>query len=211
MKNKYYAVAKGKVPGIYTIWSECEAQVKNFKGARFKSFRTKDLALKYMADEGPSQSALGYENTSNVDLHIGIRSNIPNIYVAGNFSGEHNSYLWSFVDIGNAEYFRYGIGNNEKYLASEAITGEVVAILQAVDYSIKEGYAKVALVVSSNQFKDWMSELSSCTSEISKSFNYLMSSKLLEIDIMLVVQESWSDRDIIKKLKSRAKHKQFGS
>jgi ribonuclease HI len=37
-KKKFYAVASGRQLGIYMSWSECEAQVKGFKGAKFKSF-----------------------------------------------------------------------------------------------------------------------------------------------------------------------------
>jgi ribonuclease HI len=42
-KKKYYAVAKGKKPGIYTEWygdKGAEIQVKGFAGARFKGFPT---------------------------------------------------------------------------------------------------------------------------------------------------------------------------
>ena len=37
-KIKYYAVAVGYQKGIFKSWRECEAQVKGFKGAKFKSF-----------------------------------------------------------------------------------------------------------------------------------------------------------------------------
>lgn len=40
-KSKYYVVWSGVCPGIYTTWDECQMQVKNFKGARFKSFATR--------------------------------------------------------------------------------------------------------------------------------------------------------------------------
>ncbi|GAF22495.1 MULTISPECIES: ribonuclease H [Shouchella] len=43
-KQKYYVVWAGKEPGIYETWSECERQVKGFKGARYKSFPTKTEA-----------------------------------------------------------------------------------------------------------------------------------------------------------------------
>ncbi|MDQ0208319.1 ribonuclease H [Alkalicoccobacillus murimartini] len=43
-KSKFYVVWKGIQPGIYTSWAECEAQVKGFPGARFKSFPTKTEA-----------------------------------------------------------------------------------------------------------------------------------------------------------------------
>jgi len=34
----YYAVANGRMPGIYQTWSECEAQVKGFSRPAFKKF-----------------------------------------------------------------------------------------------------------------------------------------------------------------------------
>jgi ribonuclease HI len=37
---KFYAVKKGKVPGIYLTWTECQNQTRGFSGAVFKSFTT---------------------------------------------------------------------------------------------------------------------------------------------------------------------------
>ncbi|XP_041974327.1 ribonuclease H1 [Aricia agestis] len=36
----FYAVAKGRVAGIYMTWPDCEAQVKGFPGARYKKFNS---------------------------------------------------------------------------------------------------------------------------------------------------------------------------
>lgn len=44
MKKKIYVVWEGKQPGIYTSWQECERQVKNHAGARFKGFATMEEA-----------------------------------------------------------------------------------------------------------------------------------------------------------------------
>lgn len=38
MSNKKYVVWKGKKPGIYNSWPECQAQVNGFSGAKYKSF-----------------------------------------------------------------------------------------------------------------------------------------------------------------------------
>ncbi|KAL3801051.1 hypothetical protein HJC23_002344 [Cyclotella cryptica] len=46
--RKFYAVAKGRVPGIYNTWVECEAQVKGYQGARYKSFPTRDEAESFI-------------------------------------------------------------------------------------------------------------------------------------------------------------------
>jgi ribonuclease HI len=38
-EKKYYVVWKGKKPGVYDNWKECEAQVKGVDGAVYKSFK----------------------------------------------------------------------------------------------------------------------------------------------------------------------------
>ena len=47
-KSKFYAVAAGRAPGIYSTWAECERQVKGFSGAKFKSFKTREEASAFV-------------------------------------------------------------------------------------------------------------------------------------------------------------------
>lgn len=51
MMAKYYAVKVGQKPGVYETWSECEAQVKGFKGAIYKSFNSFDEAQNFIAPQ----------------------------------------------------------------------------------------------------------------------------------------------------------------
>lgn len=41
---KYYAVKQGRKPGVYTTWTECEAQVKGYAGADYKKFNNEEDA-----------------------------------------------------------------------------------------------------------------------------------------------------------------------
>lgn len=47
-KVKYYGVKCGLVPGVYTSWDECKAQVDGFSGAEYKSFKTEEEANDYV-------------------------------------------------------------------------------------------------------------------------------------------------------------------
>ncbi len=47
---KYYAVRHGRTNGVFESWSECEAQVKGFKNASFKSFKTRQEALDFVGN-----------------------------------------------------------------------------------------------------------------------------------------------------------------
>lgn len=51
-KNKFYAVAAGRMTGIFQSWSQCEAQVKGVAGARYKGFVTREEAEKWLDDGG---------------------------------------------------------------------------------------------------------------------------------------------------------------
>lgn len=48
MAQKYYAVRKGKQPGIYRTWAETQRQVSGFSQAQYKSFTTKAAAEAFM-------------------------------------------------------------------------------------------------------------------------------------------------------------------
>lgn len=47
----YYAVKKGKIPGIYLTWKECEENVKGYSMAKYKKFESKEEAEEYMLKE----------------------------------------------------------------------------------------------------------------------------------------------------------------
>lgn len=47
-KKKFYAIAKGRKPGIYDNWPMAEAQVKGFRGAVYKGFFTRQEAETFL-------------------------------------------------------------------------------------------------------------------------------------------------------------------
>ena len=51
MGTNFYAVRNGRAPGVYETWEECEQQVKYFKNAQYKKFKTKELAQEFMEKE----------------------------------------------------------------------------------------------------------------------------------------------------------------
>ncbi|WP_426431996.1 viroplasmin family protein [Winogradskyella sp. HB-48] len=51
-RKKYYTVWKGHRTGVFESWDDCKAQIKDFKGAQYKSFSTFEAAKKALKD-GP--------------------------------------------------------------------------------------------------------------------------------------------------------------
>ncbi|WEA88509.1 RNase H1/viroplasmin domain-containing protein [Lactobacillus gasseri] len=45
---KYYAVKKGRTPGVYRTWEDAKKQVDGFSGAEYKSFEKITDATEYL-------------------------------------------------------------------------------------------------------------------------------------------------------------------
>jgi ribonuclease HI len=73
MKKKYYAVAKGKAPGIYDTWDECKEQVYHFSGAVYKSFSTLEEAQEFinMAGSGDTGGNVGGDAAESSGGNVG--------------------------------------------------------------------------------------------------------------------------------------------
>lgn len=63
--SKIYAVKVGINPGIYFTWAECEAQVKGYKGAIYKSFPTKEAAENWL-DPNNIKNNITKENKEDI-------------------------------------------------------------------------------------------------------------------------------------------------
>jgi len=74
-KKSFYAVAIGRIVGIYRTWAECEPQIYKVNGAKFKSFHTEDEAIKYI--EQITSKPFVNNNNNNIKSQ-GKNKNISN-------------------------------------------------------------------------------------------------------------------------------------
>lgn len=47
-KTRFYVVKKGRTPGIYFNWIDCDKQVNKYPGNEFKSFDSINDAINYL-------------------------------------------------------------------------------------------------------------------------------------------------------------------
>lgn len=130
VKNKYYVVWKGRKPGIYTTWAECEAQVKGFAGAEYKSFPVREMAEN--AFRNVYEDYKGKPGTSQQWLFAPIKPILPSICVDAACSGSPGTleYRGVLTETGE-QIFRAGPfpeGTNN--------IGEFLAIILAMDWLI---------------------------------------------------------------------------
>ncbi len=85
-KEKFYAVKKGRKPGIYRTWAECSKQVNKFSGAKFKSFDSLREAENYLGKK--MMEKLYYSGNTTTDdfttnhyVPIVNGNKVPRIYI----------------------------------------------------------------------------------------------------------------------------------
>lgn len=97
--SKYYAVAKGRIPGIYRDWSTCQKQVDKFSSPAYKSFKTEAEAKEFLKSYNVSFDTIPITNmsttttTNNEPYSTFINSNASN--TANNEPLEMNDTTWS--------------------------------------------------------------------------------------------------------------------
>lgn len=74
---KIYAVAKGRVPGIYYSWEECRKQVDGFPGAEYESFKDSCAAENYLIRKKASPAP---EPAAVSKIYAVRHGRIPGIY-----------------------------------------------------------------------------------------------------------------------------------
>ncbi len=110
-KKKFYAVRRGRTPGVYATWAECQRQTTGFKGAEFKSFPSREAAESWL--EGGAAAAAAATGTAP---SVGIA-------VDGACSGNPGPMEYRGVDLATGEAlfshgpFDGGTNNLAEFLA----------------------------------------------------------------------------------------------
>lgn len=136
MASKFYAVRKGKKPGLYNTWDECKAQVNGYSGAEYKSFKTQAEAKEYIGVAKKNKKiAPKISKSGSIQLYSdgGSRNH-------GNKLGQH------VKDDDKAAWAYLIIRNDKKHYASDGEFGatnnkmEVLGLVHALQYILNKGW-----------------------------------------------------------------------
>ncbi|HLR34297.1 MAG TPA: ribonuclease H family protein [Tissierellales bacterium] len=151
MKKKYYAVRKGVKTGIFDSWAECEAQVKGYSSAEYKSFSTREEAENYING--------GKEGIK--DNHIEkLKPKEMVAYVDGSFDQKSGYYGYGGVIFtkGRKEIFQ-GKGNEEGMAEMRNVAGEIKASMVAMEKALEKGMETLYIYYDYAGIEKW------CTGE----------------------------------------------
>lgn len=145
-KNKYYAVRKGRVPGIYRTWSECQKQVTGYPGAVFKGFVTEEEAQSFLH---PGQSAKAKETYISHTAY-------PYAYVDGSyFQGIYG--FGGFLKLSDEEeVVLQGSGDHPDLAKMHNVAGELLGCIKAVKEAEKRKIAELSVFYDYQGIESWV-------------------------------------------------------
>lgn len=158
MAKFYYAVKSGRNPGIYNTWAECEKEVKGFKEAKYKKFKTYEEAMEFIEED----KDLLQDNVNNklkdksiVDVDD-IRDNEVIAYVDGSYSIGTKTFSYGMVifTTEGKEVFS-GKDNHKDLVDMRNVAGELKGAIEAMKISITKGKNTLYLHYDYMGIEEW--------------------------------------------------------
>lgn len=188
MKKKYYAVAKGKMPGIYLTWDECKAQVEHFSGAVYKSFPSQKEAQEFLEMAGAvSGTALeddvAGKQEKNTNAHVTNGEHLV-AYVDGSYEHSKRAYAYGCVLVFEDEIVKLkGSGNDEELVGMRNVAGEILGSECAISWAVDNGYKEITIYYDYEGIEKWATGVWKANKAGTIAYKRFIEEKKSEIDI----------------------------
>lgn len=140
--RKYYAVKRGRVPGVYENWEIAKQQVEGYPNAEYRSFASKEDALAYLKGESwrcpktPERTIFACVDGSYRDGVCG------SAIVLCDDEGLHEFYFWT---------------DKPDLATMRNVAGEVLAVLFTIDYALRKGARHLIIKHDFENLQKWAS------------------------------------------------------
>ena len=130
MASKFYAVKKGKHPGIYRTWEQCKKEVDGYSGAIYKSFLTLEEAKQYV---GQTEKC----SDKKLDAYA---------FVDGSYNIATKVYGYGgFLIHKDQRYVIQGSGDDAEMASMRNVAGEILGSMAAVEKALELGLSELAI------------------------------------------------------------------
>ena len=190
MAKKYYAVAKGKTPGIYLTWDDCKEQVQKFSGAVYKSFPTIGEAEEFIAKvngtgmSSAEQSKDGKQTSGTERLQEVSTEERLVAYVDGSYEHSQLRYAYGCAIILPDEVVELnGSGNDEDYVSMRNVAGEILGSENAILWAIEHGYPAITIYYDYEGIEKWADGIWKANKPGTQRYQAFIAEKRKEIQI----------------------------
>ena len=170
---KYYAVKKGRNPGIYTSWDSCLEEVKGYSGAIYKSFKTLDEANEFM---------------TGIKDELDIGKNAVIAYVDGSYNQKLKVYGAGVVYITEGDEIELMKSFDDDYHIHRNVAGEVKASELAIARAIEDKKNQIVIYHDYQGISSWATGEWKANNDLTKSYKKFIEDarKSIEIDFVKV-------------------------
>lgn len=164
--KKYYAVRKGKKPGIYNSWELCKKQIQGFSGAEYKGFASYAEAEAFMNQSQQSNPLHTPDkiNTNTIDYN-GI-----DVYIDGSYSEDLGLFAYACVFLDNDETILSGVSSDKADLSMRNVAGELLASMEAIKWAASNKYNHINIFYDYEGIEKWATGAWSANKEGTKKY-----------------------------------------
>lgn len=168
MAKKYYAVAKGKTPGIYFTWDDCKNQVEHFPGAVYKGFQTLQEAESFVRSAGvelPFQQMTIQElQADGIDCQETTQETSTEkhavAYVDGSYDDSQKRYAYGCAIVLEQEVIELnGSDDLEEYVGMRNVAGEILGSEKAIAWAAEHGYESITIYYDYEGIEKWANNI----------------------------------------------------
>lgn len=186
MAKKYYAVAKGKTPGIYLTWNDCKAQVDGFSGAVYKGFATVQEAEEFVVRYGDRITAVDKQKNIQPDDNTELVSTDTHLvaYVDGSYEHSMRQYAYGCVLVLAEDTVTLnGSGNEEDYVTMRNVAGEILGSEHAIQWAVEHGYSSITIYYDYEGIEKWANGIWKANKAGTQRYKEFVAKQRQKIDI----------------------------
>lgn len=155
---KYYAVKKGRIPGVYETWDECKEQVDGFSGAEHKSFRTYEEAVKFVGDS--VNEAFDFSDDKEEDNNSQEYTAEVTAYTDGSYDPGSKIFSYGVVIIKEKKIVKFSKAfRNLEKAKMRNVAGEIEGSKKVIEYCLNNKIKSVDIYYDYEGIEKW------CTGE----------------------------------------------
>lgn len=210
--KKYYAVAKGRLTGIFTSWDECKKQVDGFSAPIYKSFKSleeaKEFLEKNMASTNHDKEIIFEANNSFEreikELYKKLDEKEALAFVDGSFLKNEKSAGYGLVYVKKGSY-KLVSENAVGDLSLRNVLGEILAAMEAVKLAIEDGLDKISIYYDYTGLEYWANGSWKRNNSLTKTYFEFMQEAKKQIKIEFFKVEAHKGIILNEKADSLAK------
>ncbi|WP_430810799.1 MULTISPECIES: viroplasmin family protein [unclassified Carboxylicivirga] len=163
-KNKFYVVWVGAMPGIYSSWPACQAQIKGFPAAKYKGFASKEEAERAFRSDYKQYMSGAAKGSKGGVSSINSRKNIVEHSISVDAACSGNPGVMEYQGVYTKDgrqlfHKKFDLGTNN--------IGEFLALVHGISY-LQKNNLNLPIYTDSKIAMGWVSK-KTCKSKLAET------------------------------------------